>query len=248
MAVAVAEADGEIRSPGLVPNQESAVRQLVRCVRTGTSVNEAGRTAEVRPSFRFEPMPRESRLLTWTGLVVLALALGLGSAALSLRIVSRRAAIRIGPWGTSTTVGSSEAGMYERASVATHALFVLNRGETVYFRAHVDDSGRDLDARCEYEIRGWPLDARWWSITAYGSDDFLIPNAEDRYSFNMANLAREPDGSFLIRASSRSQPGNWLPLGEKGHRSFTLRLYAPSAEIAAHPERATLPSIAGECR
>jgi len=193
-------------------------------------------------------MPRARNLLTSTGLVVLSVVLGLGSAALSIRIVSRRGAIRIGPWATSTTVGSREAGMYERAAVAIHALFVLNRAETIYYRAHVDDSGRELDARCDYQIRGRPLDSRWWSITAYGSDEFLIANAQDRYSFNMANLAREPDGSFFIRASSRPQPGNWLPLGGKGHVSFTLRLYVPSAEIAAHLERATLPSIAGECR
>jgi hypothetical protein len=179
--------------------------------------------------------------------VALSLVVGLGSAALSIRRVSRRAAIRIGPWGTSTTAGSSEMGMYERAAVAAHALFVLNRSETVYYRAHSDDAGRDLDARCDYRIRGRPPDARWWSITAYGSDDFLIPNAQERYSFTMTNLAMEPDGSFLIRASPRPQPGNWLPLGGSGHVSFTLRLYAPSAAIASHPEGAALPAIAGVC-
>lgn len=181
------------------------------------------------------------------GLVALCLALGLASAALSIRLVSRRAAIRIGPWGTSTTAGSGEMGMYERAAVATHALFVLNRSETVYYRAHSDGGGRDLDARCDYQIRGRPLEARWWSITVYGSDDFLIPNAQGRYSFTMANLALEPDGSFLIRASPGPQPGNWLPLGGTGHVSFTLRLYAPSAAVASHPERAALPTIAGAC-
>ena len=137
--------------------------------------------------------------------------------------------------------------MYERAATATHALFVLNRSETLYYRAHTDDAGVDLDARCDYEIRGRPLDARWWSITAYGGDDFLIPNREKRYSFNMASLAQEPDGSFLIRASAGPQPGDWLPLGRSGHVSFAVRLYVPSAEISAHPERAALPSITGRC-
>src|SRR5215831_13204955 len=173
--------------------------------------------------------------------------LGVGSAALSIRWLSRRGGIQVGPWRTSTTVGGSNSGMYERATAATHALFVLNRSETIYYRAHTDDAGRDLTARCDYEIRGRPLDARWWSITAYGPDDFLIRNREKRYSFNMANLAKEPDGSFLIRASAKSQPGNWLPRGGSGHVLFTLRLYAPSAEISAHAERAALPSITGRC-
>ncbi|HET9752177.1 MAG TPA: DUF1214 domain-containing protein [Myxococcales bacterium] len=187
------------------------------------------------------------KLLAFTGLAALSVALGLGSAVASIRLASRRGAMRVGPWTTSLTAGSSEAGMYERAAVAVHALFVLNRGETVYYRAHSDDSGRALDARCEYRIRGRPFAARWWSITAYGSDDFLIPNPQRRYSFNGANLALEPDGSFLVRAGPRPGPGNWLPLGGSGHVSFTLRLYAPSAEIAAHPERAALPAISGDC-
>ena len=187
------------------------------------------------------------KILTSTGLVALSIALGVGSAALSIRWVSRRGGLQVGPWRTSTTIGGSDSGMYERAAAATHALFVLNRSETVYYRAHTDDGGGDLTARCEYEIRGRPLDARWWSITAYGADDFLIPNPEKRYSFSMANLAKEPDGSFLIRASARPQPGNWLPLGERAHLSFTLRLYVPSAEISAHPERAALPSVTGRC-
>lgn len=194
-----------------------------------------------------DPMTRTRTLLTWTGLVAVALALGLGSAVLAVRFASRRGAIRIGPWQTSATLGSSGAGMYERAAVAVHALFVLSRQETVYYRAHQDDSGRELDARCDYLIRGRPPDARWWSITAYGNDDFLIANPENRYSFNMANVVTEAEGSFLIRASPRPQPGNWLPLGGTGHVSFTLRLYVPSAEIAAHPERVVLPGITGAC-
>ncbi len=180
-------------------------------------------------------------------LVVIAVVLGIGSALLAIRFVSRSGAIRIGPWTTSVTLGSREAGLYERAAVAVHALFVLNRTETVYYRAYTDDAGRALDARCDYQIQGPPPDARWWSLTAYGSDDFLIPNAPKRYSFNMANAGREPDGSFLIRASSRPQAGSWLPLGDRGAVSFTLRLYVPSREIAAHPERAVLPRITGVC-
>jgi hypothetical protein len=132
--------------------------------------------------------------------------------------------------------------------VAADAPFALNRGETLYFNARVDDSGRRLLARCDYEIRGVPLDARWWSITAYGADNFLIPNSERRYSFTMANLRPESDGRFTIRASARKQPGNWLPLGEGGGGvSFTLRLYNPTRQIVADPRSVPLPSIVGRC-
>src|SRR5262249_22656221 len=139
--------------------------------------------------------------------------LGVGSAALSIRLVSRRGAIQVGPWRTSPTVGSSDSGMYERAATATHALFVLNRSETLYYRAHTDDAGGDLDARCDYEIFGRPLDARWWAITAYGGDDFPIPNPEKRHPFNIADLAPGADGSFLIRGNARPPPWRLLAPG-----------------------------------
>ncbi len=193
-------------------------------------------------------MPRLRSLPTSMGLVALSLTLGLGSAALAVRNAARGWDLRAGAWTTSLTAGGADAGLYQRAAVAVHALFALNRGETLYYRALADDSGRPLSARCDYELRGMPPQARWWSLTAYGADGFLIPNGERRYSFNMANLRREPDGRFVIRASARRQAGNWLPLGEGGGKvSFTLRLYNPAPHIAADPRTAHPPSIAGTC-
>jgi hypothetical protein len=171
-----------------------------------------------------------------------ALILGAGSALAAIHHVTRAGTIRVGPWATSTTTGSTSAGLYERAAIAVHALFVLNRTETVYFRAYSDDRGTLLDGACEYEIKGRPLSARWWSVTAYGADDYLIPNPANRYSFTMKNLTYEPDGSFIVRAGRTTQPGNWLPL-ESGHPSFVLRLYNPDARIAADPATAVLPTI-----
>jgi hypothetical protein len=179
--------------------------------------------------------------------MLLSGALGIGSAIGAIHVASRRGSLHIGPWVASLDVGSAAANMYLRAAIAVHALFVLNRSETIYFRAHTDATGRRLDSSCTYEIRGRPLPARWWSITAYAADDFLIPNAEDRYSFTMANVAYEPDGSFLIHAGSQKQPGNWLPLGDAGHLSFTLRLYNPTPEALAHPESMMLPALTGSC-
>jgi hypothetical protein len=180
-------------------------------------------------------------------LVLLTLLLGVGSAVAAIHVASRRGSLRIGPWVASLDVGSSGANMYLRAAIAVHALFVLNRNETIYFRAHTDGAGRALDSRCSYEIRGRALPARWWSVTAYANDDFLIPNAADRYSFTMANIAYEPDGTFVIRASPQKQQGNWLPLGSAGRVSLTLRLYNPTPEAAAHPESLVLPTITGSC-
>lgn len=181
-------------------------------------------------------------------IAVVALSLGVGSAVVAINGVWRAGGLTIGPWATSVTAGGPRAGLYERAAVAVHALLVLGRAESLYYHAHKDGSGRALSARCDYEIRGSPPPARWWSLTAYGDDDFLIPNAEHRYSFNMANTLREPDGRFVIRASPRPQKGNWLPLGAGGGRvSFTLRLYNPERDVAMDPARAPLPTIVGNC-
>lgn len=50
------------------------------------------------------------------------------------------------------------------------------------------------------------------AISSQGGDDFLSPNEQRRHSVQL-DLAKEPDGGFVIRASARPQPGNWLPLG-----------------------------------
>jgi hypothetical protein len=172
-----------------------------------------------------------------------AIALGLASAAFAVRRVDNLGQTRVGPWVTSSTVGSADASFYERAVVAVHALFVLNRSQTIYFRALTDDGGARLRAECDYELRGRPLPARWWSMTVYGDDDFLIANAEDRYSFNMRNIAIDAGGGFVVRIGERRQPGNWLPTAGRQPIKLTLRLYNPEPDAADRPGAMALPSV-----
>ena len=81
-----------------------------------------------------------------------------------------------GPWSTSLDTGSSEGGPYLRARIAVHGLLALSREETVYYSALRDSDGADLVGNCSYRLEGRDPPTRWWSITAYGADDFLIPN------------------------------------------------------------------------
>jgi len=152
-----------------------------------------------------------------------------------------------GPWKTSLITGSAQSDAYTRARVALHGLFALNRSETIYFTASADSEGRTLDGRCHYEIVGRDPNVRWWSITAYGSDDFLIPNAENLYSASQTSVAREKDGSFSIQVGGQNAhqtkaDANWIPTGE-GPFTLTLRLYNPGPDIALDPGHATLPSL-----
>ena len=90
------------------------------------------------------------------------------------------------------------------------------------------------------EGRGPP--ARWWSITAYGADDFLIPNPADRYSVSMNSVARRADGSFAATASKAQAEANWIPV-TAGRFELMIRLYNPQPDVAADPGHLALPTI-----
>ena len=158
--------------------------------------------------------------------------------------------ISVGPWQTSLATGAADAGMHTRAYVALTGLLALNRSETIYFEAHRDDQGNKLRAACSYDISGGPIQARWWSITAYADDNFLIPNSANRYSYNVKTLGADPGGRYLIELGPRQRPGHWLPTGERGGGfNLLLRLYNPAEEVARAPGLASLPGIkrVGDC-
>jgi hypothetical protein len=147
-----------------------------------------------------------------------------------------------GPWRTSLYAGSSEGSPYLRAQIAVHGLLALGREETIYYTAADDSDGKTLNGNCSYQIEGRDLPARWWSITVYGADDFLIPNSADRYSVSMNSVARRVDGTFVVTLSKGQAEGNWIPVSG-GRFSVTIRLYNPQAAVAADPEDVPLPAI-----
>jgi hypothetical protein len=127
-----------------------------------------------------------------------------------------------GPWHTSLYTGSSEGGPYLRAAIAVH--------------------GAALDGNCIYHLEGRDLPTRWWSITAYGADDFLIPNDAGRYSVSMNSVARDADGRFKVTLSKAKAEGNWIPVAP-GRFDLTFRLYNPQADVIADPAHVALPAI-----
>ncbi|HTW34603.1 MAG TPA: DUF1214 domain-containing protein [Rhizomicrobium sp.] len=150
-----------------------------------------------------------------------------------------------GPWRTSLVAGSLQSDPYTRARVALHGLLALNRNETIYYTATEDGSGRRLDGKCRYQISGRDPNTRWWSVTAYGGDDYLIPNAKNLYSVSATSVIRKKDGSFVVDVGGGARPradASWIPAGE-GTFSLTLRLYNPGPDVAIDPEHAALPEI-----
>jgi hypothetical protein len=194
-------------------------------------------------------MPSVARLALAIGV---ALVLGLGSAYYAVRIGLSGGEIANGPWRTSLVTGSQQADLYTRARVAVGGLLALAPSETVYWNADVDAAGRPLDARCDYRVEGEELPARWWSLTAYAADHFLIPNDAGRYSFSQTTLARAPGGPWTLTVSTETRSGNWLPSGRSGATgqfALTLRLYNPAPEVHEQAASVRLPRIEREgCR
>ena len=179
--------------------------------------------------------------------LVIGGAIGYGTAVAAYEGLYSRGTIHNGQWVTNMSTGSSEAGIYARAQIALHALLALARSEAVYYQCVGDDKGKQLRAGCDYRIEGKALDARWWSITVYGQDDFLIPNEQKRYSFNANTLKLNLDGSYLIYLSASPKEGNWLPIGIQYQKVvLMLRLYNPGQSVYDNPGGIELPRITRE--
>jgi hypothetical protein len=157
--------------------------------------------------------------------------------------------VRNGPWGTNASIGSSGAGAYLRAGVALGGLLALNKSETVYYTAVHDETGAPLRAWCVYRIEGRDPAARWWSITAYGEDHFLIPGSGGRFSVDRTVVERGADGSFAIVVGGEPRARNWIASGPAGAAqpfSLTLRMYNPDPAVVADLGGAVLPRIVQE--
>jgi hypothetical protein len=177
-------------------------------------------------------------------LLTLAAGTALGLAATWATAIhgTKSGGIGDGPWRTNLFAGSSEGSPYLRAYIAVHGLLALSREETVYYSAAADSDGHALDGNCTYQLEGRDPPARWWSITAYGADDFLIPNTADRYSVSMNSVTRRPDGTFAVTLTKKPTGGDWIPVAA-GRFDLTVRLYDPQAAAVADPAHVALPTI-----
>lgn len=168
--------------------------------------------------------------LYYLTMVLAGLAAGFASAWFAVSAGAGTTVVQ-GPWATNPLVGSAAAGLYDRARVAHYALLGLTKDEAVYFIAKHDSDGQPLTADKTYRISGGALPGRWWSITAYGEDFYLIPNEQDRYSFNSETASLGSDGDFEITVSRSERSGDWLPLGDARGFDLTLRLYDPHSDF-----------------
>jgi len=184
-------------------------------------------------------------LLKLGGVLLVALVLGLGSAWWLIN-AGLGGALQNGAWVTDPNIGSEQAGPYSRAAVARAGLLALNKSETIYFTAFVDDAGQPLSTACTYKLVGQPLATRWWSITVYGADHYLIPNPANHYSQAMNTVTRDDQNGFTIIVSPDGSQENGIPTGFSGSSSDTHQGAAFSLTLRLYnPEEATYSNLGG---
>ena len=137
-----------------------------------------------------------------------------------------------------------------RAAVALVGLGANLPEDAIYPSARVDGEGKALDGAQRYRIRflpgQLPPTRAFWSVTAYGADDFLLAVPEGRHAVGSRQpLAPNADGSVDLLVQADPPPpamrANWLPVRAGEPFQLTARLYWP--ESAALQGRWHMPAI-----
>ena len=103
----------------------------------------------------------------------------------------------------------------------------------IYPRTDNDSGHAALDGANRYTLRFSSLppvmEGGFWSITAYGDNDYLIDNPIDRYNItDRSPFKLNADGTLDVTLSAVDPDDGsyWLPTGGKGFHLF-MRMYLP---------------------
>lgn len=127
-----------------------------------------------------------------------------------------------------------------RAAVAMVGLGANLPQDALYPNTSIDHQGKPLMGdqryRLHFKANQLPPVKAFWSITAYGADEFLIENPLKRHALGDRDALRfNADGSLdiWIQASepeSSAQRSNWLPVKANAPFLLNARLYWPKDE------------------
>lgn len=178
-------------------------------------------------------------------LVILAVVLGSGIGVYSIKSGKSNSQRTIGSWQTvDKDKDLSTADLLTIAQVAVYGPYALTKKEVIYLSANTDSDGNALDPKSDYVISGKKLDAKYWSITAYDENGFLIKNPINKYSYNLEDVKYQADStSYKINLSGSEKKENWLPTNDIKKTSLIIRLYLPSDKLRENLTVETLPVI-----
>lgn len=183
------------------------------------------------------------RAAAWAAAITLGAVLGLASAWAALEYTRGGGAETYGLWSHSRHAGSVAADPYTRAVIAREGLLALSAREALYFNLSRDEDGRVLDESCVYELAAPRLAARWWSVTLYGADDFLVQNSDHAPSIDASRALTNAAGGWRARISPvRGDAANWLSSRNAG-RGFTLMLRVYNPEQRFRRSEEALPTL-----
>jgi|TARA_B110000977_G_scaffold191134_1_gene262850 hypothetical protein len=153
-------------------------------------------------------------------------------------------------WTVSASPGDPKRSIYTRAYVSVNGLLALSKPESAYFSADRDIEDITLNGSTCYLMSGHDIQSasvspRWWSITVYGKDGYLIESTEKQYSYNSENIIYDPSGKFEIYLNNMpsSKVANWLKTPIEEVFSVVLRVYQPGEEFFSNLKRVDLPII-----
>ncbi|MQY30141.1 DUF1254 domain-containing protein [Nocardia aurantia] len=138
-------------------------------------------------------------------------------------------ATNVGAYGTDYDLRAYTAKVGLGANLAEDAVYPSTFGVA-------DADGTPRRYRIRFERDQLPPTAAFWSLTAYGSDNYLVDNPAGIYSVgHQTPVEPGPDGRVTIAVQHEDPgpdvaPGHWLPIPATGTFSLSMRLYAPKPE------------------
>lgn len=187
---------------------------------------------------------RLTRLIALFAALALGAALGLASAAWSVRSRVAFGALGAGPWVAHPLAGGESRDPYAAARTARTGELPFDIAEGVAFLARADSQGRALDGACDYRVSGATPLARFWTLTATDADGRLVDNAARREGFTSTELVRAEDGGFAVLLSPQARSGMWLPTQGLRDMTLALRLYDTSlSAVSSSITASALPRI-----
>jgi hypothetical protein len=148
--------------------------------------------------------------------------------------------VRQNGWNTGRDAHGFGDDIVKRAAGAKFGLGGHQAVENRSYIAHSDSQGSGLDGTRPLQLRlaadNMPPCDAFWSLTAYGTDMYLVANAIDRWSISdrTPGLVYADDGSLTLCLSAEPPAvlENWLPVPD-GPYLLGMRVYEGQPEVVA---------------